>query len=92
MQESDMARKQHFMKSHLEIQDWMMCDICECYLVDLECGQWWNPNDRARIRNICDYCYSEWRAKKLKRAEYAKMLFRINDDDSGTIYNSECEK
>jgi len=33
------------------------CDDCGGVIADTCPTMWWNPNKRARIRNLCDGCY-----------------------------------
>lgn len=52
-----MARKPFFLKSKYPPQDWMKCDKCGEYLDTIGGDTFWNPNKRARIKNICQNCY-----------------------------------
>jgi hypothetical protein len=54
-------RRPFFIESKLEVFDWSDCDRCGQNIKQVEDGKcFWNPNDKARIKNICRVCYERW--------------------------------
>lgn len=60
-----MKRKAFFLESKLPVRDWACCDKCGLKIKDVQNGKcFWNPNRRARDRNICQNCHDVWQQKR----------------------------
>jgi len=60
-----MGRKAFFVESKLTVYDWATCDKCGLKIKEVQDGMsFWNPNPRARDRNICRNCYDVWRHER----------------------------
>ena len=60
-----MGRKAYFIESKLEVYDYATCDKCGLKIADVQDGKcFWNPNPRARDRNICRNCYEVWQHER----------------------------
>ena len=56
-----MGRKAHFIESKLETFEGALCDKCGLRIREVQDGKcFWNPNPRARDRNICRNCFEVW--------------------------------
>ena len=63
-----MGRRPFFIESKIEARDWLECDRCHRLIAGL--GKWfWNPNKRARIRDLCGDCYESWRWEREEAAK-----------------------
>ena len=60
-----MGRKAFFVESKLEVYDYATCDKCGLKIQEVQDGKcFWNPNPRARDRNICRNCYEVWQHER----------------------------
>lgn len=74
-----MGRKAFFIESKREVFDWLLCDKCGLRVKDVQDGKcFWNPNPRARDKNICHNCYDVWQHERtfgniLWREKFAEL-------------------
>lgn len=53
-----MGKKAYFIKIKKPMQGCCLCDKCNLRIKDVQDGyKFWNPNPRARDKNICQNCY-----------------------------------
>tara|TARA_R110000851_G_scaffold238890_2_gene391643 strand:- start:829 stop:1251 length:423 start_codon:yes stop_codon:yes gene_type:complete len=53
-----MSKKAFFIKSTIELYEGTRCDKCELVISKVQDGlSYWNPNRKARHRNICQNCH-----------------------------------
>lgn len=58
-------KKAHFIESKVEPFQFSECDKCGLIVREVQDGkQFWNPNPKARDRNICRNCYDVFNHKK----------------------------
>jgi len=60
-----MSRKAYFIESKIEAYANSPCDKCGKTIAKIQDGKcFWNPNPRARDRNICRNCYEVWQHER----------------------------
>ena len=72
-------RKAHFIESKLPAFEYAECDKCGLKIAEVQDGKgFWNPNPRARDRNICRNCFEVWthdqeEGRRLWKEKHAAM-------------------
>jgi len=65
-----MSKKAFFIKSTIELYEGTRCDKCELVISKVQDGLcYWNPNRKARHRNICQNCHDVLAHNKAERAK-----------------------
>ncbi len=60
-----MGRKAYFRESKARAYASAACDKCGLQISSVQDGQgFWNPNPRARDRNICRNCFEVWQHER----------------------------
>ena len=95
-----MGKKAYFVLANGEVFNWKRCDKCNRKIIDVQDGQrYWNPNPKARHKNICKDCFDCW--ENDKNENYQKWINKGNDlkmkqtegskMEDNTFYCSRCK-
>jgi hypothetical protein len=65
-----MGKKPFFIESKYPAFEFTICEKCGILVKDVQDGAcFWNPNPRAKDKNICRNCYDVWRFERERKAE-----------------------
>lgn len=89
-----MGKGPFFIKSTIKVSDSTICDDCGRNINQVSDISYWNPNKRAKIRNICAECY-DFRMKK-KEERWEKRRAELEElkkkEEVGDIHIQEIMK